>query len=186
MSQLLRAHIEKITDELSADEFDHILSHFKHIKRRKHQFLVQEEELVRNEYWVEKGLLKQYFIDKTGKDHIVQFAMEDWWITDYDAYYNRTSATMFIDCIEDVEQLSISLDSRDKLCQEMHKMEHFWRVKSNFGYVALQKRILSLLKNTAQERYDRILEQYPSLIQRVPKKMLASYLGVSRETLSRM
>lgn len=93
---------------------------------------------------------------------------------------------MNIDCIEDTEVLCISATDREKLCAEMHKMEHFFRKKSNAGYVALLRRILSLLNDNAKQRYQQFVEQYPKLLKKVPKTLIASYLGVSRETLSRL
>jgi CRP-like cAMP-binding protein len=146
---------------------------------------LQENEPVSNDYFVTKGLLKAYHTDNDGKEHILQFAMEDWWVTDYAAYFNETKSTINVSCIEDCELLCLSLHNREKLCTEMHKMEHFFRKKLNTGYVALQKRILSLLNNNAKERYAALLAQQPTLFQRLPKTLIASYLGVSRETLSR-
>lgn len=184
MSQKLRQHFEKITP-ISDQEFDYILSHFTTKKLKKHQFLIQENNLVTHDYFVVKGLLKASFTNDDGKEHIMQFAMEDWWVSDYQAYFGETNATLNIVCIEDVEVLSLSLINREKLCAELHKIEHFFRRKSNFGYIALQRRILSLLNSNAKERYEELLANYPSLFQRVPKTLIASYLGVSRETLSR-
>lgn len=184
MSEILRQQIEKITP-LTDKEFDYILSHFTTKKIKKHQFLIQESDLVQNDYFVIKGLLRAYYINEEGKEHIMQFAMEDWWITDYQAYFNETKASLNIDCIETTEVLCLSLYNREKLCADMHKIEHFFRKKSNSGYVALQRRILSLLNSNAKERYEQLLQQYPALFQRVPKTLIASYLGVSRETLSR-
>ena len=112
--------------------------------------------------------------------------MEDWWVTDYQAYFSQSKATLSIDCLEEVEVYCLSLQNRDKICAELHKVEHFFRKKSNSGYIALQKRILSLLNSSAKERYEQLLLQYPTLFQRVPKTLIASYLGVSRETLSRI
>ncbi|TBX68691.1 Crp/Fnr family transcriptional regulator [Flavobacterium silvisoli] len=185
MSEILRQQIEKITP-LTDKEFEYILSHFTRKKIKKHQYLLQEGEAVQNDYFVTKGLLKAYYVNQDGKEHIMQFAMEDWWITDYQAYFNETNATLNIDCIEASEVLCLSLRNREKLCADMHKIEHFFRKKSNAGYVALQRRILSLLNSNAKERYEQLLQQYPLLFQRVPKTLIASYLGVSRETLSRL
>jgi len=184
MSIALRNHFEKITP-LTDPEFEYILSHFTPKKLKKHQFLIQEDDVVSNDYFVVKGLLKAYHVNKDGKEHIMQFAMEDWWITDYQAYFSQTKATLNIDCIEEVELLCLSLQNRDKICSELHKIEHFFRRKSNLGYIALQRRILSLLNDNAKERYEQLLFNYPNLFQRVPKTLIASYLGVSRETLSR-
>jgi CRP-like cAMP-binding protein len=184
MSEKLRQHIEKITP-ISDQEFEYILSHFTTKKLKKHQFLIQEGENVVNDYFVLSGLLKASHIDKEGKEYIMQFAMEDWWITDYQAYFNQSTATLTIDCIEEVELLCLSLQNRDKICADLHKIEHFFRKKSNMGYIALQRRILSFLNSNAKERYEQLLLQYPNLFQKVPKTLIASYLGVSRETLSR-
>ncbi len=185
MSIALRQHFEKITP-LTDEEFDYIFSYFTLKKLKKHQYLVQENDFVQNDYFVISGLLKASHTDKEGKEHIMQFAMEDWWITDYQAYFNQTNATLNIDCIESAELLCLSLQNRDKICAELHKIEHFFRKKSNFGYIALQRRILSLLNSNAKERYEQLLNQYPTLFQRVPKTLIAAYLGVSRETLSRL
>lgn len=185
MEHLLRTHIEELIT-LTDKEFEYVLGHFERIKKRKHQYLVQEGEIVDKEYWIISGCAKSYFLDENGKEHILRFAMEQWWITDYESFVKRTPSKIYIDCLEDCEFLAISFENRDKLTAEMHKMERFWAKKSKFGRIALQNRILSLLKNSAKERYDLLLQQYPKLFQRVPKKLIASYLGVSRETLSRL
>uniref|UniRef100_F4CAD2 Putative transcriptional regulator, Crp/Fnr family n=1 Tax=Sphingobacterium sp. (strain 21) TaxID=743722 RepID=F4CAD2_SPHS2 len=184
MSKILLQQIEKITP-LSDKEFEYVLSHFTERKLRKHQFAVQCGLAVKFDYFILSGCLKSYHTDNDGKIHIIQFGMQDWWITDYQAYYNQTAATIDIDCIEDTEMLCLSYENREKLCAELHKMEHFFRKKTNIRNVALQQRILSLMSNNAKERYDSLLEQYPQLFQKVPKHLLASYLGVTRETLSR-
>ncbi|GAA0729438.1 Crp/Fnr family transcriptional regulator [Aquimarina litoralis] len=181
----LRQHIEEIVP-LTDKEFDFVLSHFETTKKRKHQYLVQEGEIVKKEYWITKGCVKSYFLNENGKEHILRFAMEHWWITDYESFVKQTPSKINIDCLEDCELLYITFENRDKLTSQMHKMERFWAKKSKFGRIALQQRILSLLKNSTKERYDLLLEQYPQLFQRVPKKLIASYLGVSRETLSRL
>ncbi|MHA3786908.1 Crp/Fnr family transcriptional regulator [Flavobacterium hauense] len=185
MSKKLREHIEKIVS-LTDDEFAFVLSHFTSKKLKKHQFLIQEGDAVNHSYFVVSGLLKLVHTDAAGKEHIMQFAMEDWWVSDYQAYHFHTPATLSLDCLEDTEVLYLSQENSEKLCAGLHKAEHFFRRKSNFGYVGLQQRILSLLTTSAKERYEQLLAQYPSLFQRVPKTLLASYLGVTRETLSRL
>ena len=181
---LLRHQIQEITP-LSDSEFEYIFSHFTTKKIKKHQFLIQENDLVPNDYFVLSGFLKSYHLGQDGKECIMQFATQNWWITDYNSYFNQIPATINVDCFEDAEVLCLSLVNREKLCSEMHKMEHFFRKKSNAGYVALQQRLLTLLNNNPQERYEKLVKQYPVLIQKVPKSLIASYLGVSRETLSR-
>ncbi len=181
----LRKHIEEIV-KLTDDEFDYVLTHFTSKKLKKHQFLIQEGSEVKNDHFVISGLLKAVYANPNdGKENILQFAWEDWWISDYQAYFSGSNAQLNVDCIENVEVLCLSLQNRNKICADMHKIEHFFRCKSNAGYMALQRRILSLLNVSAKERYEDLLASYPSLFQRVPKAFIASYLGVSRETLSR-
>jgi CRP-like cAMP-binding protein len=181
----LRQHVEKIAP-LTDSEFDYIFSFFTHKKLRKHQFLVQEGEPVTHEFFVLKGCLKAYLLDTTSKEHILQFAMEDWWITDFQAYFTQATATVQVDCIENTELLALSFQNREKLCTELHQIEHFFRLKLTSGFVALQQRVLSSLNQTVGERYEALLQRYPQLFQRVPKQHIAAYLGVSRETLSRL
>lgn len=181
----LKQHIEEIIP-LTDAEFDFILSHFEQTKKRKHQYLLQEGDVANKEYWILKGCLKSCFFDDTGKEHILQFGMENWWITDYESFVKQIPTKLSIDCIEDSELLYITYENREKLTKSMHKMERFWAKKSKYGRIALQNRILSLLKNSSKERYELLLEQYPKLFQRVSKKLIAAYLGVSRETLSRL
>ncbi len=185
MSELLRQQIEKIV-ELTDSEFEFVLSHFTQKLFKKHQFLVQEGNAAPNDHFVIKGLLRSFYLDQGGKSHILQFAMEDWWISDPQAYHNGEIATLNIDCLEDTLVFMISLENREKLCSESRKMEYFFRKKTQAGYIALQKRIQSLMTLTAKERYDQFVQLYPQLSQRLPKTMIASYLGISRETLSRL
>jgi len=181
----LRQHIEKIIS-LTDSEFEYVRSHFQSKKYRKHQFLLQEGDAVHSEFFVLKGCAKAYMLNDEGKEYILQFAMEEWWISDFEAYNKHTPATLNIDCLEDCEVLILSYANREKLCAEMHKMEHYFRKISNSGYIALQQRILALLSTSAKERYDKLILQYPHLAKRVPKSVIAAYLGVSRETLSRL
>ena len=132
------------------------------------------------------GLLKLVYNDNNGKEHIVSFAMEDWWESDFSAYFTKSKAKMSLQCIEPTTVFSISITDYEKLSTEMPKMKRFFLQKSNAGFIASQQRILSFLTSNAKERYEQLLEQYPMLFQKVPKTLLASYLCVSRETLSRL
>lgn len=181
----LREHIEKVVP-LTDGEFAFIQSHFIPKSFKKHDFLFQEGENVEYVYFVLSGLLKLIYNDTDGKEHIAAFAMEDWWESDYYAFYNQAKATMALQCMEDTQVLCITLSNYRKLCNGLHKIEHFLLQKANASHIAGQQRILSFLTSNAKERYEKLLKKYPSLIQRVPKTQLASYLGVSRETLSRL
>nr|WP_315030143.1 Crp/Fnr family transcriptional regulator [uncultured Chryseobacterium sp.] len=180
----LRTHIEKVVP-LTDNEFELVTSFFTRRKYKKHQFLIQEGEFVPYNYFVLKGLLKLVYTDESGKEHIVGFAMEDWWETDFPAYYQEKKATMSLECVEDTEVLCLQLQDYRKLCAALPKLEHFFLEKAYMGFIAAQQRIVSTMTTGIKERYEQLIEKYPSLIQRVPKSLLAAYLGVSRETLSR-
>ena len=130
--------------------------------------------------------MKSFYIDKSGKSHILQFAKEDWWITDNEGFYNEQNATLNIDCLEDAQTYYITLENREKLCAELPKMEFFFLQKMTAGNIALQNRILSMMSKNSEERYMQFIQLYSDLIHRIPKTLIASYLGISRETLSRL
>lgn len=181
---LLKQHFEEIVS-LTNEEWDFIQSHFEYKSLKKHQFLIQTGQSVDFEYWIINGLVKAYSIDDKGKEHILQFAMENYWVSDHYAFQHQEPGSIFVDCLEDSEFFCLSLENREKICLEVPAVANFFRIKSNHGYINLQQRILSLLTMTAESRYEYLLNKLPKLIQRVPKKLIASYLGVSRETLSR-
>lgn len=171
---------------LTDEEFAFTLAHFTSKRFKKHQFLIQENEPVKYSYFVVSGLLKLVYTDDAGKQHIISFAMEDWWESDFQAYYTQTPATLSLECLEDTVVFCLSLPDYHKLCDGLPKLERFFLRKAMAGSIASQQRILSLLTTNAQERYEQLLEKHPALFQRVSKTLLASYLGVSRETLSRL
>lgn len=183
--ELLKAHITK-TATLTDEQFDYFFSHFKEQRFQKGQVLLTAGDTVECEYFVVSGCLKSFFINDEMKMFILQFAMPQWWTSDYNALYNNTKATTNIDCITDAEVLCLTGEDREKLCKEIHAVEHFFRWRTNKGFVAAQKRLLSLMNNDAKHRYEELLHMYPELYNMVPKNLIAAYLGVSRETLSRL
>lgn len=185
MNADLRAHIEKIVSLTDAD-FEFVMLHFSKKDFKKGEFLIEKGDLVKESFFVISGLLKLTNLDDFGKEHIVSFAMEDWWESDFQAFHTQAKATMSLQCIEDTAVLCLSLKNYKSLCQKLQKMEFFFLTKANSGHLASQQRILSFLSSSAKERYDQLVKKYPSLLQRVPKTLIASYLGVSRETLSRL
>jgi CRP-like cAMP-binding protein len=183
--EILKAHIAKITT-LDDQQFDYFFSHFKKRSFKKGQAIITNGDMVDCEYFVISGCLKSFFINDELKMFILQFAMPTWWASDYNALYNQTKATINVDCITDTEVLCITNSDREKLCNELHNAEHFFRWRTNKGYIATQKRLLSLMNNDAKHRYEELLKLYPELYNIVPKNLIAAYLGVSRETLSRL
>lgn len=183
--EILREHISK-TASLTGEQFEYFFSHFKPLSFKKGQVIISEGDQVNAEYFVVSGCLKAFFINDEIKMHILQFAMPTWWTSDYNALYTRTKASINVDCITDAEVLCLLNDDREKVCSEIHQVEHFFRWRTNKGYVASQKRLLSFMNNNAKARYEELLHLYPQLYQLVPKHLIAAYLGVSRETLSRL
>lgn len=183
--EILKQHVLRFV-KLSDDEIDHFVAHFKEHSFKKGQVLISEGDRVEQEYFVLSGCLKAFFINDETKMYILQFAMPTWWTSDYGALYSNTRASINIDCITDAEVLSLSNADREKICSEVHAVEHFFRWRTNKGYVASQRRLLSFMNNDAKSRYEELMNMYPQLYNMVPKQLIAAYLGVSRETLSRL
>ncbi|MDR6562236.1 MULTISPECIES: Crp/Fnr family transcriptional regulator [unclassified Arcicella] len=181
----LRTHIQHIAP-INDEEFEEIKTHFTLKKVRKGQYLLSEGDEVKHEYFVLSGIYKVFYIDGQEKEYILQFAQENWWMSDYPSFFKQKDATMYIECLVEGEVLCLTLQNREKLSATFHKMEHFFRVKLTNGYVALQLRIKLLLSGTPQQRYEEFARLYPNLMQQIPKKLIAEFLGVSRETLSRL
>ncbi|MDJ1482224.1 Crp/Fnr family transcriptional regulator [Cytophagaceae bacterium YF14B1] len=181
----LRQHIEEVI-AVTDEEFEHIKTFFTPRRVKKHQYLIQDGDQANFEYLIMAGIFRMFYLDDDGKEHIVQFAGENWWMSDYQAYFYQKQARLNIVCMEDGEVLCMKLQGRETLAADLHKMEHFFRVKLTRGYVAQQQRIISLLSSTPQQRYEEFNHLYPHMTQKIPKKYIAEYLGVSRETLSRL
>lgn len=185
MSNQFREHIEKIIP-LEDEEFKFISNHFIRKSFKKNQLMVQVGEYVPYNYYLLSGLTKLVYTDETAREHILAFAMEDWWDNDFQAFYMRTRATLSMKCLENTEALCLSIDNYHALCSGLPKIEHFFMEKASRGFIAAQRRILSLLTVNGQERYRQLITEHSMLLQRVPKTQLAAYLGVSREALSRI
>lgn len=182
---LLKVHIEKIV-ALTEEEFAFVKQSFIRKEYKKSDCIFKEGENVKYIYFVLSGLLKLYYTDENSKEHIVSFAMEDWWESDIQAFYTNGDASFTLECLEDTELLCLSLESFERMCNNLQKMERFFLRKSIAGHIGSQQRILSFLTSGAKERYEQLITRNPVLVQRIPKLVLASYLGVSRETLSRL
>lgn len=171
--------------KLSDEEFAQVLRYFKVRKLKKNRVLIRAGEPVSHTYWVNSGMLLSTYADPKGKENIIQFAFEDCWVTDQCAFYNKEEAQFTITTLEDSELLSISFDDRERLCADIHTMETFFRRKANDSFAKQQKRMLTYLTSDAKDRYDLVMSEYPAQVKRLSKKVLAAYLGVARETLSR-
>jgi len=153
---------------------------------RKGDFLLREGEVAKFGAFVVKGILRSYVIDEKGKEHIIQFAPENWWISDKAGLTDGTPSQFFIDSIEDSEVLLIDLQGHLTLIEKLPGYADSFRTGMQKRGEAKDKRIVHSLSATAEERYNDFLETYPSIAGRVPQHMVASYLGITPETISRI
>lgn len=181
----LRRHIEEITP-VTDEEFEYIQTFFTIRTVKRHHYLLQAGEKASSEYWINTGAFRAFFLDLNGKEHIVQFAIEDWWLADYSAFFSQGLSNINILCMEDAEVFCLTLYAKERLASELHKMEYFFRVRLAKGFSAQQKRIMSLLSDNPKKRFEEFASVHPAILQRIPKKYIAEYLGLSRETLSRL
>lgn len=160
--------------------------HYEIKKVAKNDFLLRYGEVCRYNFFVEKGLLKMYSIDKNGKEHIIQFAPESWLISDRSSLYFNEKSVYYIEAVEDSEVLLLQPDFFKKLVAQFPNIAPNNDILLQKHVRSLQNRINSLLGETAEERYLRFIKMYPDLLLRVPQWMIASYLGITPESLSRV
>ena len=167
-------------------EFTALLEHFEQIAIPKGYSLIQKNHLVKHQYFVLKGCLRTFLIDASGKEHTIQFAVENWWVSDYVSYYKEVHSIFDIECIEDCQLLKISKERLVALFDDLPGLERYFRRQLENAFVAFQTRILSSLNMSAQERYTAFINTYPDIEQRVKNYQIASYLGITAESLSRI
>jgi CRP-like cAMP-binding protein len=155
-------------------------------KLRRKQFLLQEGDVSRYQYFINKGCLRTYTVDEKGQEHVIQFAIEDWWTGDMYSFLTQTPAKMNIEAIEDTEFLCIDNPSFEILYQKVPKFERFFRLLLQNAFIANQRRIIESMSLTADDRYCKFIERYPLMEPRLPLKHIASYLGITPESLSRI
>ena len=181
----LRKHIEKRI-HLTDDEFDKCKIFFKHKILKKHQFLLNEDDVCRYIAYVNYGCLRKYKIDNKGSVHIIQFAISDWWISDLDSYLSGLPSIYNIDALQDSELLLLDKSSREDLLIACPKMERFFRQIIEANYVSTHQRITDSLSSSAEERYLKFIKTYPKIFEIVPQNLIASYLGITPQSLSRI
>ncbi len=148
--------------------------------------MLHEGDVCLNTTFVEKGLLRSYTIEEKGNEHIIQFAMEDWWISDIYSFLTGEPSTYSIEAMEDSEILMISRNSYDEMLHVIPKMERFLRIILQNSLIATQRRLTGKITLSAEENYKNLVAGCTDIVQRVPQHMIASYLGITPETLSRI
>ncbi|WP_372637409.1 Crp/Fnr family transcriptional regulator [Fodinibius sp.] len=161
-------------------------NHFQPKRMLKRQFLLQEGDVCRQLTFLEKGSLYSYSVDSKGNQHVLRFAFEGWWIADLQSFFTGKPSTLNIEVLEDSELLVLDRKNHEKLLKEVPSYERYHRIIVENAYVALQQRVENALGLTAEEKYARLIKHNHEFMNRVPLNLVASYLGMSPETLSRV
>lgn len=165
-----------------------ISSKLKKTTLEKGAFLLKANQEVKDIHYIQSGCLRTYFIDASGKEHTLQFAIKGWWISDYIALYGKgeSKSVSYIECIKEATLYKVSKADFDKLCKEIPAVGHFHIGKLESAFAAFQRRILENLTLSAKKRYLNFVAAYPNIEQTVKNYHIASYLGITTESLSRI
>jgi CRP-like cAMP-binding protein len=183
--ELLIKNIRKYIT-LSDDEANEISTYFEKNKISKKVTLLEKGDVSNFTLFVSSGCLKMYSLDENSVEHIIQFASEDWWISDLYSFLTGNPSEYYIESIKDTTFLKLTKENREKMLEEHPKMERFFRIICEYNIVHSRKRIVDLMQTPAKERYEKFCNMYPSILNDVPLKHIASYIGVTPEFLSKL
>jgi CRP-like cAMP-binding protein len=186
MWDLLLRNIAAKNVMLNEDEVNVLQTYFTHRKYRKHQYILQEGEVATHDNFIIKGLARTYRVDDKGQEHILRFAPEDWWTGDLASFLSEKPTIYNVDCLEDTEVLRISAGDLELMCEKVPKMNKYFRILYQKSIISFNLRLSSTLSNSAGERYDEFVKRFPQIEQRVPNHMIAAYLGITPQSLSRI
>jgi CRP-like cAMP-binding protein len=180
--------LKYLTDkiELSDSEIQLIESVCKSKKLRKKQFLCQEGEVWHYNAFICRGLVKTFSIAENGTEHIINFSPDNYWTGDRESLINGTPSRLNIDAIEPTELILIEKSDFEKLCAEIPQLNQMVNQIIQKSFIVSQGRILANISFTAEEKYQNFLEKYPHIVNRIPQHMIASYIGITPETLTRL
>lgn len=179
---------------------ENIDQHIKLTKQEKELFLSKTEThlykaktillnsgaICKYSYFVNSGILRSFNINDNIVEHVMSFACEGWWIGDMYSLISQKPGNLFIEVLEDAEVVLLSKENQEILYQEIPKLERFFRILTENSLVANQERLMDNLSLTAEERFEKFCKKYPTLLQKVAQKQIASYLGVTPEYYSKM
>ncbi|MGE9311388.1 Crp/Fnr family transcriptional regulator [Niabella sp. CJ426] len=180
--------LQSISKRVTLNEEDQktFTSFFRTKKLKKKTFLYQEGDVQQHIAFINSGCLRSYSIDKNGTEHILQFAPAGWWIADMQSLLNNAPSNLSIDAIEDSEVFLIKQSEIEDMYQALPQMERYFRILAERSLATSQQRLIDALSLTAVERYNNFCIRYPSLIQSIPQKYVASYIGITPEFMSKM
>lgn len=182
--QLYNSIHEHVT--LTAEEWELCKASFIPKRMRKRQFLLQSSDVCRRLAFIEKGALYSYSLDESGHQNVIQFGFDGWWIADLYSFLTEEASELNIEVLEESELLLIDKDQNDELMKRVPAFANYNRILFQNAFVGLQRRIKNTIGLSAEEKYARFLEDHPQTKERVPQHLIASYLGMSPETLSRV
>jgi CRP-like cAMP-binding protein len=185
MLNVLFSHIQEKVN-LTIEDKEAIKTFFVPKKLRKRQYLLQEGDVCKHLAFVSKGLLRTYNVDDKGDEHMSVFGWEGWWLSDFNSFLSGEPAVFNIDAIEDSELLLISHSKYEELTIAVPVMDRYFRILYQNSIVTKERRLMSSITHTAEERYLQLAGSNPQLIERIPQNLVASYLGIAPETLSRI
>lgn len=171
---------------LTDEEVSSFISDFQERKIKKRQFIVQPNFICKDRFFVIKGAFRTYAIADDGQEHTIQFAIENWWASDFNSYIYQHPATLYIVALEDSVILQLEYEKEQELKRNNHKFETFFRIMAEKGLAFEHRRIIFNLTHSAEARYENFLLNYPNLVQRVPQYALASYLEMTPVFLSKI
>jgi len=174
------------TTPLRESDIDLITNIFTPKKFRKRQYFLQEGEVCKYTAFIVKGAMRQYMVDDKGEEHIIQLFIENWWASDRESQITETPSKYFIDAWEDTETLVVNRKNALNLIDQIPSLLQWIRKMDENNAVATQKRLNAAISLSAEERYHELEKTYPEFLQRFPQHIIASYLGINRETLSRI
>ncbi len=180
--------LESISQKVKVTEKDlELLKRFLIPKKiRKRQYVLNAGDVCQYITFVEKGMLRSFLVDDTGHEHVVQFAVEGWWISDMGSFLSGNDALYNIEALEDSEVLNLSRQAMDDVMNQLPALERYFRLLMQNNIVALQRRVIAYMSLSAEEKYLKLMDVCPDIINRAPQQHIASYLGITPETLSRI
>ncbi len=185
MQEALINHIQKFTP-LTKDEEQILLANFEFKSLKRKEFALKEGQICAANHFIVKGVLRMFIHTKAGEDHIVQFAIDNWWITDFNSFDFEKPSQFNIQAVEDSEVACIQKDKLEELLIKVPKLERYFRLILQRAYAASVMRLHYIFDQTGEERYKHFNSAFPDFVQRVPQYMLASYLGFTPEFLSKI
>ncbi|WP_298532892.1 Crp/Fnr family transcriptional regulator [uncultured Algibacter sp.] len=185
MNPDLIAYIKRFVD-ISNEEIDIFNSYLKPKELSRKAFLLNEGQVCKSRYFVNSGCVRLYYINNKGNEQIIHFAIDNWWITDYESLINKTPSKLYIQAIEKTSLYELPEESFDALCEEVLNAERLFRKIMEKTYVAIQKRIEYIYSLSGEQLFETFISANPEFTQRVPQYMIASYLGMSPEFISKI